>query len=722
MLSGGLMGLQLACQLHHMPVDKRSLLRQFGLTDEDHMDAIDFVRMAQQVGFRVRQKRSTNPVQMLVSYPLPIINIQDESVLQRELDKGNPAKHALLSGASYPVWVVLKRSEDSANVLVFNTVTNQVEEQSMAALGKRWVILAPKDTKKVLKYGLNWFWQSITIYKGLLGQVLLAAFIIQLFGLATPLITQLILDKVIVHQAMTTLQVMAAAYAAIMVFEFLLGLAKNHIFLHTTNKLDAKLSAQLFRHLMALPILFFESRKVGDILSRLRELESIRGFLTQRAAVVIIDAIFSLVFLGMMMLYSVKLALIVVGFVACIAVFYAILTPIFRKQSEEKFQMASANQAFLVETITGIHSVKALAIEGMMQKRWEQELTTYLHANFRLSSLGNVSNSVATLFQRLMTIVVLFWGVDAVLKNQLTVGQLIAFNMFSSQFIGPVLRLTGLWHELQQALIGVERLGDVLHQPTEVESGNAITLPKVAGHIRLDKLSFKYSVTGPLILNQISANIPVGSMVGIIGRSGSGKSTLAKLLQRMYPPIEGTIFIDDVDTRQMNPVWLRQNIGVVLQDNYLFSGTIAENICMPRPDAPPEVMLQAAKLAGAHEFISDFPAGYDTLVGERGGSLSGGQRQRIAIARALITDPSILIFDEATSALDNESEQWFREQIPLIARGRTVIMIAHRLSTLHHCNMIIVMEKGQLVECGTPQELMALNGLYVQLLNAGLTE
>jgi len=434
------------------------------------------------------------------------------------------------------------------------------------------------------------------------------------------------------------------------------------------------------------------------------------------------DVIFSGVFLAMMALYSVKLALMVCDFVLLITVFYAVLTPIFREQSEEKFQMAAKNQAFLVETVTGIQSVKALAVEGMMQKRWEQELTTYLHANMRLANLGILSNTIATTFQRLMTIVVLFFGVDIVLHHQISIGQLIAFNMFSGQFIDPVLRLTSLWHELQQALIGVERLGDVLNHPTEVDQQQPISLPQVKGDIRLDKLSFKYMVNGPNVLNQVSVHIPAGTMVGIVGRSGSGKSTLAKLLQRLYLLTEGASYIDTVDTRQMNPVWLRQQMGVVLQDNYLFSGTIAENICLAQPDAPAHVMLQMSELAGAHAFITELPGGYDTAVGERGGSLSGGQRQRIAIARALMTNPRILILDEAISALDNESELWFREQLPKTAQGRTVLMIAHRLSTLQHYQLILVMDQGRIVETGTPAALQAKGGLYTQLFNAGLTQ
>ena len=692
MIKGGMTALELVCKLHQVPMDSRSLLRQFGLS-EDEMPLTDLNRMAQQLGYRMRQKQVAHPQKLFASYPMPLLNVDDS------------------------VQVILKANDD--HCLVFNTQTRQMEERPVAELGRHWIVLAPKKVKTSVKYGLAWFWESLLVYKGLLAQVLLATFVIQLFGLATPLITQLILDKVIVHNAMTTLQVMAVAYLTITVFELLLSLAKNHIFLYTCNKLDAKLSARLFKHLMALPIVFFENRKVGDILSRVRELESIRGFLTQRAATVIMDVIFSGVFLAMMALYSMKLALIVCGFVAAITIFYAILTPIFRQQSESKFQMAATNQAFLVETITGIQSVKALALEGMMQRRWENELTDYLHANFKLSNLGNVSNSIASLFQRLMTIVVLFVGVETVLRHQMTVGQLIAFNMFSGQFIGPVLRLTSLWHELQQALIGVDRLGEVLNQPTEVAQTQAITLPKVQGDIRLDKVSFRYTLNGPLVLDNVSLQLPAGTCVGVVGRSGSGKSTLAKLLQRLYIPEAGAIYLDTVDTRQMNPAWLREQIGVVLQDNYLFSGTIAENICMPRPGASAEQMITVAKLAGAHDFISELSAGYDTVVGERGSSLSGGQRQRIAIARALITQPRILIFDEATSALDNESERAFRQQLPAIAQGRTVLMIAHRLSTLQHCNLIVVMDKGKVVEVGSADELKAQGGLYTQLLQAG---
>jgi subfamily B ATP-binding cassette protein HlyB/CyaB len=495
----------------------------------------------------------------------------------------------------------------------------------------------------------------------------------------------------------------------------LLNIARNYLFVHTANKLDAKLGAKLFRHLLSLPFMYFEARKVGTIAARVRELDSIREFITHKAVSVIVDLVFSSVFIAVMLLYSLPLTLVVLGFVALVAVLYLIITPELRRRLEAKFQMAAASSSYLVESVTGVQTVKSLAVEGGMQKRWEDNLGKYVAASFRLANMGNVSGAVSGTLQRLMTISILYIGVSQVLRNELTVGQLIAFQMFAGQLSGPILRLVGLWNEFQQALLSVDRLGDILNHPAEVAVEKAITLPDLKGAVRFEKVSFQYAVNGPRVLEAVSFSIRPGTSVGIVGRSGSGKSTLAKLIQRLYIPSEGAIFIDGIDLRHLNPYWLRYNIGVVLQENYLFSGSIRENIALPRPEAPMELIIQAARLAGCHEFIAQFPEGYDTEVGERGASLSGGQRQRIAIARALITNPRLLIFDEATSALGYESERVIRENMKAIKQGRTTVFIAHRLSMIKDCDAILVLDEGQLVESGTHAELMQAAGSYKNL-------
>jgi subfamily B ATP-binding cassette protein HlyB/CyaB len=366
----------------------------------------------------------------------------------------------------------------------------------------------------------------------------------------------------------------------------------------------------------------------------------------------------------------------------------------------------------LVEAITGINTVKSLAIEGSMQKRWEDYLGNYLNSSFNLSSLATIASALSGLLQKAIVISVLYLGVGLVLSNKMTIGQLIAFQMFSNQLTNPVLRLVNLWNDFQQSMMAVERLGDILNSPIEVQNSQAITLPELKGNVKFDNVCFKYNTDSPYVLKNLSFSVPPGASIGLVGRSGSGKSTLTKLIQRLYIQQEGAIYIDDVDTRHMNPIWLRYHIGTVLQENYLFSGTIRENIAMARPEASIEHIIEASQLAGAHEFITQLPEGYDTIVGERGSTLSGGQRQRIAIARALITDPRILIFDEATSALDYESERIIFDNMKKIQQGRTVFIVAHRLTAVQDCDIIFVLEKGQLVEAGNHKELVAQKGLY----------
>jgi len=552
-------------------------------------------------------------------------------------------------------------------------------------------------------------------YKKIVGEILLASFVVQLFGLVTPLFTQVILDKVLVHQSISTLNVIAVAFIAVIVFELLLNLVRNYIFIHTTSKIDSKLGSKLFYHLISLPLVYFENRKVGNIIARVRELDQIREFIANKSITVILDVLFSFVFVIMMFMYSVKLTLIAVGFVFIIGILYFFITPELRRRLEEKFQMGAQSNSYLVESVTGMQTVKSLAIEGSMQKKWEGYLSSYVESGFKLTNLSNTLSTLSSLLQKLMTLSILYFGVGLVIEQQLSVGQLIAFQMFANQFSNPILRLVGLWNEFQQTLLSVDRLGDILNSPTENVNKKAITLPRVNGEVRFENVSFKYNPNAPQVLNSFCLDVKAGESIGLVGRSGSGKSTLTKLIQRLYIANEGAIFIDGVDIRHMNPSWLRQNIGVVLQDNYLFSGTIKENIEFALPGSPMANIIRAAKIAGADEFISELPEGYDTLVGERGSSLSGGQRQRIAIARALISNPKVLIFDEATSALDYESEKIIQNNMNAIKQGRTMFIVAHRLSTVKECSRIVVMDKGNIVEIGTHDELLNKRGYYYAL-------
>ncbi|HFQ91377.1 MAG TPA: type I secretion system permease/ATPase, partial [Chromatiales bacterium] len=511
---------------------------------------------------------------------------------------------------------------------------------------------------------------------------------------------------VLVHKGLTTLHVLAIGMLVLTLFDVVLGGLRTYLFSHTSSRIDVLLGAQLFRHLLRLPIAYFEARRVGDTVARVRELESIREFLTSSSVTLVIDLFFTIVFLAVMYFYSPLLTLVVGLTIPLYIVLSVFITPVIRARLHEKFNRGAENQAFLVESVSGIETIKAMAVEPSMQRRWDEQLAAYVRAGFRAKNLGNVAGQVASFINKITTILILWAGATLVMQGKLSIGQLIAFNMLAGRVSGPLLRLVQLWQEFQQAGISVQRLGDVLNAPAEPSyNPNRTALPGITGHVTFDNVTFRYRIDGPEILHKMSFEVPAGKTVGIVGRSGSGKSTIAKLIQRLYVPESGRILIDGVDLAQVDPVWLRRQIGVVLQENFMFNRSIRDNIALSDPGIPMDRVVEAARLAGAHEFILELPEGYDTLVGEHGANLSGGQRQRLAIARALTGNPRILIFDEATSALDYESEHIIQRNMARISRGRTVFLIAHRLSTVRHADHILVIEKGQIIEQGTHQEL-----------------
>ncbi|MDD5585997.1 MAG: type I secretion system permease/ATPase [Alphaproteobacteria bacterium] len=569
----------------------------------------------------------------------------------------------------------------------------------------------------VRRFDVTWFLQALHKYRRLLGEVLIASFFLQLFALMSPLFFQVVIDKVLVHRGLSTLNVLIFGLVTVSVFESLLTSLRTYIFSHTTNRIDVELGARLFRHLVALPIAYFEARRTGDSVARVRELENIRSFLTSSALTLVIDLFFTFIFLIVMAYYSVSLTFIVItSFPFFIAISVGV-TPAFRQRLDEKFNRGAENQSFLVESINGIETLKAMAVEPQMQRRWEEQLSGYVKASFRVLNLGNWASQGVQLISKFVTAAILFFGARAVISGDLTVGELVAFNMLSSHVVQPVLRLAQIWQDFHQARLSVARLGDILNSaPEPTFTPGRTALPAIKGSIAFEHVTFRYRLDGPAVLHDVNITIPAGQVIGIVGPSGSGKSTLSKLVQRLYVPETGRLLIDGVDLAMIDVSWLRRQVGVVLQENVLFNRTIRENIALADPGLPIEQVIQAAQLAGAHDFILELPQGYDTMVGERGASLSGGQRQRIAIARALITNPRILIFDEATSALDYESERIIQENMRQIVKGRTVIIIAHRLSSVRKCDRIITIEKGRIVEDGKHEELAKSGGRYASLL------
>lgn len=603
-----------------------------------------------------------------------------------------------------------------------------VERREFEAVWTKKLILitrraALSDLKK--SFDITWFLQAIHKYRRLLTEVLVASFFLQLFGLVSPLFFQVVIDKVLVHRGLTTLDVVIFGLLAVSIFESLLGALRTYVFSHTTNRIDVELGARLFRHLMALPIAYFEARRTGDSVARVRELENIRDFLTSSAMTLVIDLFFTFVFLGVMFYYSPLLTWIVIGSFPFYIAISAGVTPLFRQRLDEKFNRGAENQAFLVESITGVETLKAMAVEPQMQRRWEEQLAAYVRASFQVLSLGNWASQSVQLISKVVTALTLYFGAHLVIEGNLTVGELVAFNMLSGRVAQPILRLAQLWQDFHQARLSVRRLGDILNSvPEPSYKPGRIALPQIKGAITFEHLTFRYRLDGPEILKDINLQLPSGQVLGIVGPSGSGKSTLTKLVQRLYVPESGRVLIDGVDIGMADVAWLRRQVGVVLQENVLFNRSIRDNIALGDPSWPMERVVQAAQLAGAHDFILELPNGYDAMVGERGSSLSGGQRQRIAIARALIGDPRILIFDEATSALDYESERIVQNNMRRIAQGRTVLVIAHRLSTVRHADRIITIERGRIVEDGSHDELIHSGGRYATLhrMQAGIHE
>jgi subfamily B ATP-binding cassette protein HlyB/CyaB len=557
---------------------------------------------------------------------------------------------------------------------------------------------------------------AIHKYRQQLAEVLLGSFFLQLFALASPLFFQVVIDKVLVHRSMGTLDVMVIGLLGIALFETILGILRTYLFSHATNRIDVELGARLFQHLLALPTAYFQARRVGDSVARVRELESIRTFLTSSALTLVIDLFFTVVFLGVMFLYSPLLTgIVLAGFPFYVGI-SAGVTPQFRRLLDEKFKRGAENQAFLVESVTGVETLKAMAVEPQMQRRWEEQLAGYVAASFRVLRLGNTASNSVQFVSKVVMAGILYFGARLVISGDLTVGELVAFNMLAGRVSQPVLRLAQIWQEFHQAKLSVERLGDILNTPPEPKFNPArAALPAIRGDVTFDHVVFRYRIDGPEVLHDVSFSVSAGQVIGIVGPSGSGKSTVAKLVQRLYIPERGRVLVDGVDLAMVDTSWLRRQVGSVLQENVLFNQSIRDNIALPDPSMPIEQVVEAAKLAGAHDFILELPEGYDTVVGERGASLSGGQRQRIAIARALVTNPRILIFDEATSALDYESERIIQENMQRIAQGRTVFIIAHRLSTVRRSNRIITIDRGRLVEDGTHDELIKKGGRYATL-------
>ena len=696
----GLASLVLIAKHYKIAVDMRQMERAYVL-ESGSVDTATLVRAARDLKLKVRAYSNITR-EKLASLPVPAM--------------------MKLQGDRY---IVLHGFRDGRMFITDPGYSQQIAQADEKKVMEAWtgeVILFTRRfelPKEDSKFGFRWFMPVVGKYGRYLRNVLIISLLLQLLGLAAPFFTQVIIDKVLVHRSADTLDILIIGMLLSALFTNWMQALRGYLFTNITSKMDVALSSRLFRNITALPLRYFGKWQVGDVVSRAGELENLRSFLTGSSLTVVLDIVFAAVYLGVMLFYSKVLSLVVLLILPLFVLLNVVVAPIYKKLINERFLIGAENRSFLIETLTGVRTVKASGLEAGFIGRYEDMLARYVKSVFSVVSLANVAGSIGMFLQQIFTLAILWTGAVYVMAHEITVGELIAFQMMAGQLIAPVMRLISMWQYFQQTRVSMERLGDIMNEEREPAfNPGRTTLPNIKGQIALEHVSFRYTEEGGNVLENFGVSIGAGMKVGIVGRSGSGKSTLTKLIQRLYLPDSGRIMIDGVDIAQVEPAWLRRQIGVVLQDSMLFGGTIEENIRIACPNATHEDVVRAATLAGAAEFIEELPHKYDTFVGERGSLLSGGQRQRISIARALILNPAIMIFDEATSALDYESESIIMNNLEQIAEGRTMLMIAHRLSTVQGCDAIIMLDHGRIVEAGSHAELMAKQGAYYRLYMA----
>ncbi len=567
------------------------------------------------------------------------------------------------------------------------------------------------------KFGIQWLLPAIKKYKNVLIQVLVASFVVQLFGLANPLMIQVIIDKVISQRSLDTLQVLGLALVVVTILGGIISSLRTFLFAETTNRIDTRLGAEVIDHLLRLPLNYFDRRPVGELGSRIAELEKIRNFLTGQALTTILDAAFSLIYIVVMVIYSWLLTIIALGVVPIQVLITIVGTPLIRRQIREVAKENASTQSHLVEVLTGIQTVKAQNVERVSRWKWQDLYSGYISKSFQKTITGTALGETSQVLQQLSQLIVLWVGATLVLKGQLTLGQLIAFRIISGYVTQPLLRLSTIWQNVQELRVAFERLGDIIDTPEESNESDKgkIPLPSISGKINFQNVRFSFNPGQPEILKNINLEVNEGKFVGIVGQSGSGKSTLMKLLPRLYNPNSGKILIDGYDINKVELYSLRRQIGIVPQEPLLFAGTINDNIALTDPEAPSDEIVKVAKIASAHDFIMELGEGYSTNIGERGAGLSGGQKQRIAIARTLLSNPKLLIMDEATSALDYETERKVCDGLKSACKNSTVFFITHRLSTVKNADLIVMLHQGSIVEMGTHEELISLKGRYFAL-------
>lgn len=699
----GIQCLTAIAQHHGLQINPEWLIQEYALGEEEPTPAL-LLRIASEIGLKAKTDKLTWEGLLAQGGVFPVL--------------------ARLSNG-HSVIVIGSRAEEDGKVAILNPQISGavVELQDREQFCKSWagdIIFLKRNhslTDPKQPFGLRWFIPEILKQKAAFRDIAIAAIAMQFLALASPMFFQLVIDKVLVHQSSSTLWVLGVGIMIALVFDAVFGYLRQLLTLAATNKIDMRLTRRTFGHLLSLPIDYFETTTAGVITRHMQQLESIRHFLTGRLFSTVLDTLGLLIFLPILFTFSVKLAVIVLVFTLVIAGIIMALLPTYRNRLNALYSAEGRRQSMLVETIHGMRTVKALAIEPSQRRTWDQISAEAITMHFRVGQLGITGGAITDLLGKLLPVTIIVIGAQDVFDQTLSVGALIAFQMISGRVVSPLIAIVGLINEYQQTALSVRMLGEVMNRQPEGRIGAGGLRPQLQGEITFQDVTFRYPGASATALDRATFTIPAGAIVGVVGRSGSGKTTLTKLIQGLYSLQEGIVRFDGTDAREIDLAHLRRQIGVVLQENFLFRGTVRENISMARPEATFEEIVASAEAAGAAEFIERLPQGYDTLLEENAANLSGGQKQRLSIARALLTKPRILILDEAASALDPESEAIFINNLSRIAVGRTVVMISHRLSTLVNAHTILVMQHGRLVDSGRHEELLVSSSTYKHLWN-----
>ncbi|MFP5392250.1 MAG: peptidase domain-containing ABC transporter [Gammaproteobacteria bacterium] len=690
-------------QHHGLQVNPERLIEQYALGAEEPAQGL-VQRMAADIGLRCKADRLNWSSLLAQEGVFP---------LMARLANGNGIIVVGVRNEGAERVAILDPTQDKGGVILVDREQFCARWQGDVVFMKREHGLLDENQP----FSLRWFIPEILKQKGAFRDIAVAAIAMHLLALASPIFFQLVIDKVLVHQSASTLWVLGVGVVIAMLFDTLFGYLRQMLTLAATNKIDMRLTRRCFAHLMSLPIDYFETTTAGVITRHMQQLERIRAFLTGRMFFTALDATALFIFLPILFTYSVKLAMITLMFTLAIAAVVGGMVPTFQRRLNALYAAEGKRQAMLVETIHGMRTVKALAIEPTQRKDWDQASAEAITMHFRVGKISITGNAITDFLGKLLPVVIIVVGAQGVFDQTLSVGALIAFQMLAGRVVSPLISIVGLVNEYQETALSVKYLGEVMNRAPEGRMGSGGLRPQLNGEIRFEDVTFRYPGASNTALDRANFTIPAGSVVGIVGRSGSGKTTLTKLIQGMYSVQEGLVRFDGIDAREIDLAHLRRQVGIVMQENFLFRGTVRENIAATRPDATFEEIVASAEAAGASEFIERLPQGYDTLLEENAANLSGGQKQRLSIARSLLARPRVLILDEAASALDPESEAIFIKNLSRIAVGRTVVMISHRLSTLVNADAILVMQRGRLVDSGRHEELLSRCETYQHLWN-----